>query len=573
MSMGNGPASPRRFQPLRKGRVPRYAQRRGRDGHHLLLRTLLDGYSLLLEDIQGPAGRVFQRFADLLVERLGLPLAMVSTLLPEDQGLQIVALSGRAAAYLRGFDAGDGQQRDGGVLHPACTALGQDAPLRVQIVATPEAAPWVERACRFQLGACLQIPFRDDGGGRWVLSLYSHERGRLPYFSDSLMEQLRKTLRQFLERRGDARELLRLRRYQSAALRVQQELLREKSSESSWQRLVEILVNETPVSSAWVAARKSNTSLLAVRALASRDASHLQTLQDLALSLDPSLWPQGQSLVGQAWRERRPLGPAPLFAPGEGSPAADPRRHPPPLGSAMVWPIFIAENSEPRAALVVEADHSQWFNEALRNLLIQISESFSLSLEQREYQRRIENLALMDTLTRLPNRRYLEQWLEESLARNHHNAHDCLAICMLDLDGFKAVNDRHGHAAGDHLLQEIAARVQQSLRSNDLFARWGGDEFVLVMEDMPDRRHVEEALNKIRLLIEDPVAVDTATVVQVGTSMGVCVCAGGSQESAAVLLRHADSALYVSKRRKGRRSRVWTFSDELEAGGKGDPAR
>jgi diguanylate cyclase (GGDEF)-like protein len=238
----------------------------------------------------------------------------------------------------------------------------------------------------------------------------------------------------------------------------------------------------------------------------------------------------------------------------------------------MVWPIFISENSEPRAALVVEADHSQWFNEALRNLLTQISESFSLSLEQREYQRRIENLALMDALTRLPNRRYLEQWLEESLARNHHNAHNCLAICMLDLDGFKAVNDHYGHAAGDHLLQEIAARVQQSLRSNDLFARWGGDEFVLVMEDMPDRRHIEEALNKIRLLIEDPIGLGTDTV-KVGTSMGVCVCAGGSQENAAGFLRQADSALYVSKRRKGRRSRVWTFSDELDAGGKDDLTR
>ncbi|MGC8503221.1 MAG: diguanylate cyclase domain-containing protein [Acidithiobacillus sp.] len=569
--MGNGPASPLRFQPLRKGCGPRYAQGRGRDGHNLLLRTLLDGYSLFLEDIQGPAGRVFQGFADLLVERLGLPLVMVSTLLPEGKGLQIVALSGRAAAYLRGFDSGDEQQRDGGVLYPACTALRQDAPLRWQIVATTEALPWVERARRFHLGGCLQIPFQGDGGGRWVLSLYCHEHGRLPHFSASLTEQLRKTLCQFLERRSDARELLRLRRYQSAALRVQQELLREKSSESSWQRLVEILVNETPVSSAWVAARKSNSSLLAIRALASRDASHLQTLQGHDLSLDPSRWPQGQSLVGQAWRERRPLGPAPLFSPDDTPVAADPRRHPPPLGSAMVWPISLSENSEPRAVLVVEANHSQWFNEALRNLLAQISESFSLSLEQREYQRRIENLALMDALTRLPNRRYLEQWLEESLARNQHNAHNCLAICMLDLDGFKAVNDQYGHAAGDHLLQEIAARVQQSLRFNDLFSRWGGDEFVLVMEDMPDRRHIEEALHKIRLLIEEPIALDTATV-RVGTSMGVCVCAGGSQENAAALLRQADSALYVSKRRKGRRSNAWTFSDELDAAGKGDPA-
>ncbi|MHB1532458.1 diguanylate cyclase domain-containing protein [Acidithiobacillus sp.] len=572
MSMGNDPASPQRFQPLRQGCCPRYAQGQGRDGHNLLLRTLLDGYSLFLEDIQGPAGRVFQRFADLLVGRLDLPLVMVSTLLPEDKGLQIVALSGRAAAYLHGFDAGDEQKRAGGILYPAWAALRQDAPLRLQIVATTEAVPWVERARRFHLDGCLQIPFQEDSGGRWVLSLYRHERGRLPHFSDSLTEQLRKTLRQFLERRGDARELLRLRRYQSAALRVQQELLREKSSETSWQRLVEILVNETPISSAWVAVRKNNSSRLAVHALACRDASCLQALQRLDLSLDPSLCPQGQSLVGQAWRERRLLGPAPLFPPSETPTATDPRRHPPALGSVMVWPIFISENSEPRAVLVVEADHSQWFNEALRNLLTQISESFSLSLEQREYQRRIENLALMDALTRLPNRRYLEQWLEESLARNQRNACDCLAICMLDLDGFKAVNDRYGHAAGDHLLQEIAARVQQSLRSNDLFARWGGDEFVLVMEDMPDRRHVEEALNKIRLLIEEPVVLDTATV-KVGTSMGVCVCTGGSQENAAVFLRQADSALYVSKRRKNRRSRVWTFSDEMDAAGKEDLAR
>ncbi|MBB4693603.1 GGDEF domain-containing protein [Paractinoplanes abujensis] len=153
---------------------------------------------------------------------------------------------------------------------------------------------------------------------------------------------------------------------------------------------------------------------------------------------------------------------------------------------------------------------------------------------------RLRHHALHDSLTGLPNRVLYAERLDAALAQGR------AAVAMLiDLDGFKQVNDERGHAAGDHVLREVARRVQGSLRGTDTVARIGGDEFaVLVLPEPGDDLH--DIAARIIRTVETPVAVEGGTA-RVGASVGIAV-ATEHTESGDALLRAADRAMYEVKR-------------------------
>ena len=117
----------------------------------------------------------------------------------------------------------------------------------------------------------------------------------------------------------------------------------------------------------------------------------------------------------------------------------------------------------------------------IRNLLEREALRAALGGKERE----LERVAHYDNLTGLPNRILLADRMEQALIQAQRRG-ERLAVVFLDLDGFKAINDQHGHAAGDHLLITLAQRMQQTLRDSDTLARLGGDEFVAVLQDVND---------------------------------------------------------------------------------------
>ncbi len=160
-------------------------------------------------------------------------------------------------------------------------------------------------------------------------------------------------------------------------------------------------------------------------------------------------------------------------------------------------------------------------------------------------QERIERAAAHDALTDLPNRALLMDRLRQAIPLSQR-MNTQLAVCFIDLDGFKAVNDSLGHAAGDALLQVLAQRLQQCVRGNDTVARLGGDEFVLVLTQLHSRDECDAVIARVQAAVREPIAVGADRTVSVGLSIGVALCPEHAAE-AEQLLKLADEAMYRVK--------------------------
>ncbi|HEY6760116.1 MAG TPA: diguanylate cyclase [Baekduia sp.] len=161
----------------------------------------------------------------------------------------------------------------------------------------------------------------------------------------------------------------------------------------------------------------------------------------------------------------------------------------------------------------------------------------------------LEQLARTDVLTGLANRRHADDVLRSTIAsaRRHRRS---LCVVLVDVDNFKAVNDHHGHAAGDAVLREIAVRLTAGLREEDVAARWGGEEFLLLLPDSPDATVVCERLRES--IAERPVNVHGLLELAVSASFGWAPWTG--EETGEALIGRADVALYAAK--AGGRDRV-----------------
>jgi diguanylate cyclase (GGDEF)-like protein/PAS domain S-box-containing protein len=158
---------------------------------------------------------------------------------------------------------------------------------------------------------------------------------------------------------------------------------------------------------------------------------------------------------------------------------------------------------------------------------------------------RIATLAYHDALTGLDNRASLAPALDKAVERTRRRATK-LAGLFLDLDGFKEVNDRHGHDAGDRLLIEAARRLRAALRSGDPVARLGGDEFFVVLEDIQDAVPAERVAHKLLAELARPYDVGAGRTVQISASIGLSLFPDDAGDGA-TLITHADAAMYAAK--------------------------
>ena len=184
-----------------------------------------------------------------------------------------------------------------------------------------------------------------------------------------------------------------------------------------------------------------------------------------------------------------------------------------------------------------------------------------LSLERRLQDERgkLEHLATHDALTDLPNRTMLADRLEQALARGARRGRHT-ALLIVDLDGFKAVNDRFGHPLGDTVLRAVAGRLRDAMRAEDTVVRLGGDEFAVVAGELARPEDAAAIATKLVGEAQQPVELGAATAV-LGASVGISV-APGDAEHADAMMQNADLALYRVKRDGG--DGIAFFTAELD---------
>jgi len=166
------------------------------------------------------------------------------------------------------------------------------------------------------------------------------------------------------------------------------------------------------------------------------------------------------------------------------------------------------------------------------------------ALERTSHAAALRTQAVTDPLTGLPNRHALQKAIDHAIAMARRKGH-ALAVLFVDLDGFKRINDACGHEQGDRVLQELARRFVGRSRDMDTVARIGGDEFVVVMEDLDDGRFAATLAAKLLAAAGEPVVVG-GRVTELTASVGISLFPGDGDDAAA-LVRHADTAMYAAK--------------------------
>ncbi|MEI7613393.1 MAG: diguanylate cyclase [Betaproteobacteria bacterium] len=185
---------------------------------------------------------------------------------------------------------------------------------------------------------------------------------------------------------------------------------------------------------------------------------------------------------------------------------------------------------------------------------------FSDITELKAHEQKLEHIAHHDALTNLPNRVLLADRLQQAMAHTLRREQP-LAVAYLDLDGFKAVNDQHGHDIGDQLLIAVTERLKNALREGDTLARIGGDEFVAVLIDVNELTASVPMFKRLLEAASTPVTI-AETVLQVSASIGITFYPQNGDVSADMLLRQADQAMYQAKQDGKNRYHIFNADPE-----------
>jgi diguanylate cyclase (GGDEF)-like protein len=194
--------------------------------------------------------------------------------------------------------------------------------------------------------------------------------------------------------------------------------------------------------------------------------------------------------------------------------------------------------------VVTDITERKVLEQALRQKNAELSSSLETQRVLRKREQHLELIATHDALTGVPNRALLRQRAEHAIALSKRS-NRLLALLFIDLDEFKEVNDRFGHAAGDAVLRQVAATLCGCLREADTIARLGGDEFVVVLEDIEGAEEVEQVTARMQEALSQPFAIRGQRI-RITTSIGVTLYPRDA-ETLSQLIERSDLAMYRAK--------------------------
>ncbi len=354
------------------------------------------------------------------------------------------------------------------------------------------------------------------------------------------------------ERESRAQALKRAQRVYLALAASAESLLMESGEGAMLSRLCQQLLRGTEFSSIWVACPDEMQNLHSV-AFASSYAALRDGLQSRSVSLqdDTEACARAWALSDGVLLPSRQLGQ--------------------PQGE-WVFAVAVARAGKTWGVIEFSATREDVFDEATRQGCQQVAALLGHGLDELDRKNALQALqdaeslrARTDALTGLPNRLAFEEYLPRAIARaDRHKTF--VAVGMLDLDDFKPVNDQYGHQVGDVMLRKVAQALNERMRSTDFLARIGGDEFVLIFENISPEKAQEEleiALRRLHTAVEAAFALGEDRSAQVGMTVGVAVYPQDADQ-AHTLLRMADSAMYQCKARKIERDTWWRMCSQTD---------
>ena len=509
--------------------------------------------------------RSLRRIALILASTMDLPLVWIGRREMNLSAVNLLSAAGPAADYAASLHLSADETQPGG-LGPVAIALRERRGRAVSVDAE-EFAPWRAAAREHGFGSCIVAVSTTRDGGQLVLAAYSNDGG--PSLSEEFLDwaqRLADELARFWDHQALLERSLRMSRYRDAQRTIQRALLEQPDPDAVYQTLAGALADI------------AGAAAVDVLAVDGADGS----LRRVAL-----VGPMASVIGALPLPSRDADGPgasAPTRAYAQGVPVVDRRTddEPPADGASRnewlehggavgCWPLFAESagaSETPRQAVgmfVVVTAEPDAFDDEMCRLLDEIADAAGIALRQHAQRQALNDererqtyLALHDDLTDLPNRRALDRYLETVLARGVLGQRQ-VAVGLLDLDDLKVINDRHGHAVGDQLLKEVANRLRLALRAEDYVARMGGDEFVLVFDNIEGDAALEGLVERVGRGLLKPVRVEQLTL-PLAASLGVAVYSAQTKPSGEQLLRLADQAMYRIKARKHDRISWWTLA-------------
>lgn len=182
--------------------------------------------------------------------------------------------------------------------------------------------------------------------------------------------------------------------------------------------------------------------------------------------------------------------------------------------------------------------------------------------EQTTHVKNLTELACLDPLTGVTNRTVMDDRLHHAIDRAQR-AGSRIALYFIDLNDFKAVNDHYGHDVGDKLLIGVASALRACMRNSDTISRFGGDEFIIIVEDIEGDEHVQSVLTAIEFAISEPIIIDNETSLRANASIGISTYPDNATDADS-LIKAADIAMYIRKKEKPKKPRAKATSRKKE---------
>lgn len=414
-----------------------------------------------------------------------------------------------------------------------------------------QSGPWKSFIEKVDIRSVAVVPFRFKGKITGLLGLAGSRCGFFDGELLVLLEQLGNNVTFALEnfereeaRKRDEERILTLHRFTQALAETNALLMQVPDPDRLFETVCRIVVEAGKARAAWIGVVGLQNTWVEWKSSFGTKRSFFEAVR---ISIDPEVM-EGQYLSSEALRTGLPQ-IADDYSQSPGGKTFLSLVQECDLKSLCSVPFMVL--GKRRGILVVAASRTFFFGEQLVSLLSQLAENVSFSLDNWEREKirksreeEIEYLSATDDLTGLPNRRRFWETFRDILTDSRQSGAG-VAVAVLDLDGFKKVNDQMGHLAGDRLLREISQNLRNVLRQSDVLARVGGDEFGIILSGYGDPVRLSEILDRLLPACESSIKVGDG-VVRVSVSIGVSLFPehGDVPEE---LFRLADLALYQMK--------------------------